>query len=82
MDKKNDNKEENEIGIDRSLLSDTGNEFHEFNKKQFQTVCGKGLSSCSDNISKLIAECERLNSIAKKKSAILAMKNSELDKLY
>jgi hypothetical protein len=29
-----------------------------------------------------LAECERLNSVAKKKATILAMKNAEIDRLY
>ena len=58
-------------------------DFTEFNRKAFNTNCqtaSKFQSMCNENVTKLVAECERLNAVAKKKSAILAIKSAEMER--
>lgn len=58
------NSEKKENLDDEPLLAEE-NTFHEFNKKQFTAICASSSRTCTENITKLVAECERLNSIAK-----------------
>ena len=88
MDTKENNQSNANGGQFETNLVDVGasgqSDFQEFNKTSFLKNCqtsGKNQTQCNENISKLIAECERLNGIAKKKSAILAIKNSEMEKM-
>ena len=61
----------------------------DFSKKQFQKIClntakqakmNSNDFTCSSNIEKLFAECERLSEIAKRKTAIIAQRKKEYEK--